>query len=333
MPRNARLDVPGALHHIVARGTQDPIFRTDADRMDCLTRLGAVLEETRTACLAWALMPDHLHLVLKSGDADVSTVMRRLLTGYAVGFNRRHRRKGSLFRKRFQSVVCQEETFLLPLVRTVHLHPLRSGLIEDLSRLDTYAWTGHSTLMGLVSNRWQDTRNVLKRFRGKAGSARWAYRAYVQEGLAGGRAPRLTGGGLVRSAGGWTRVKVLRQLDAVPPSDERILGDGPFVERTLRSAKEIEKKRRAERLSQSMTVEDLAARAARLYGLHPAAIWTGGKGRPLVEARSLMCFWAVRELGLAQSFLVRRLHLSAAAVSKSVRRGGKLAAELGFSLP
>ncbi len=331
MPRNARLDVPGALHHIVAQGIQEPIFRTNADRMDFRDRLGAVLEETRTACLAWALMPDHLHLVLKSGHASLSTVMRGLLTGYARGFNRRHRRTGSLFRKRFKSVVCQEETFLLPLVRTVHLDPVRAGLIEDLSRLDTYAWTGHSTLMGLVRNRWQDTRNVLKRFRGKGRSARWAYRAFVQEGLADGRPSRLSGGGLVRSAGGWPRVKVLRQMDAVPPSDERILGDGPFVERTLRLAK-LTEDRRAERLSRGMTVEKLATRAARLYGLHPTEIWAGGKGRPLVEARSLMCFWAVRELGLAQSFLVRRLHLSAAAVSKSVRRGGKLVAELGFSL-
>ena len=98
MPRKARIDAPGALHHIIARGIeQRKIFFDNADRDNFLERLGTILTETRTPCFAWTLIPNHLHLLLRTGSTPIATVMRRLLTGYAVTFNRRHRRHGQLF--------------------------------------------------------------------------------------------------------------------------------------------------------------------------------------------------------------------------------------------
>lgn len=89
MPRKARLDAPGALNHVVVRGIERrKIFRDDSDRDDLLERLSAILGESRTACYAWALMPNHFHLLLKTGQTPIATLMRRLLTGYAVSFNR-----------------------------------------------------------------------------------------------------------------------------------------------------------------------------------------------------------------------------------------------------
>ena len=122
MPRQARIDATGALHHIIARGIERrPIFKDDGDRNDFLHRLGTVLTDTRTGCYAWALIPNHFHLLLRTGDVSISTVMRRLLAGYAVSFNRRHHRSGHLFQNRFKSVLCQEEPYLQELVRYIHL--------------------------------------------------------------------------------------------------------------------------------------------------------------------------------------------------------------------
>jgi REP element-mobilizing transposase RayT len=88
MPRKARIDAPGALHHIIVRGiNRRKIFFDDSDRDDFLDRLGAILSDSKTACFAWAFMPNHLHLLLRTGAAPIATVMRRLLTGYAVSFN------------------------------------------------------------------------------------------------------------------------------------------------------------------------------------------------------------------------------------------------------
>ena len=110
MPRKSRIDTPGALHHIITRGIdRGDIFKDDTDRNSFLERLGAILSETKTFCFAWALIPNHFHLLLKTGATPISVVMRRLLTGCAVTFNRRHRRYGHLFQNRYKSILCQED--------------------------------------------------------------------------------------------------------------------------------------------------------------------------------------------------------------------------------
>jgi len=109
MPRKARIDAPGALHHIIVRGIERrKIFLDDFDRDNFLKHLGNVLSETATPCFAWALIPNHAHLLLRTGTTAIATVMRRLLTGYAVSFNRQHRRHGPLFQNRYKSILCQE---------------------------------------------------------------------------------------------------------------------------------------------------------------------------------------------------------------------------------
>ena len=98
MPRKARIDAPGALHHIIVRGIERRrIYSDDQDRDNFVERLGDILTETQTWCFAWALMPNHAHILLRTGQTPLATVMRRLLTGYAVSYNRRHRRHGYLF--------------------------------------------------------------------------------------------------------------------------------------------------------------------------------------------------------------------------------------------
>lgn len=100
--------------------------RLDADREDFLDRLPTLLPATETACFAWALMPDHAHLLFRTGATPIATLMRRLLTGYAVSFNRRHSRRGQLFQNRYKSILCQEDACLTELVRYIHLNPLRA---------------------------------------------------------------------------------------------------------------------------------------------------------------------------------------------------------------
>ncbi|MBW2592022.1 MAG: transposase, partial [Deltaproteobacteria bacterium] len=110
MPRKARIDAAGALQHIIVRGIQRrKIFRDDADRDSFVNRLGQVLIETHADCFAWAIMPNHAHLLMRTGLTPIATVMRRLLTGYAVQFNRRHRRHGHLFQNRYKSILCQHD--------------------------------------------------------------------------------------------------------------------------------------------------------------------------------------------------------------------------------
>ncbi len=126
MPRQSRIDSTGALHHIIVRGIERrKIFEDDEDRYNFLERLGLILDETQTHCYAWALIPNHFHLLVRTGAVPVATVMRRLLTGHAISFNRRHHRNGHLFQNRYKSILCQQEPYFLELVRYIHLNPLR----------------------------------------------------------------------------------------------------------------------------------------------------------------------------------------------------------------
>ena len=188
MPRKARIDAPGALHHIIVRGIERRrIFSDDQDRDNFIDRQGDIITDTETFCFGWALIPNHLHLLLRTGKTSLSTVMRRLLTGYAVYYNRRHRRHGQLFQNRFKSILCQEDTYLLELVRYIHLNPLRAKLVKDLKELDKYPYSGHSAIMAKKKRDFQDVEYVLRFFGKKVSAARKAYRAFINKGIAQGR--------------------------------------------------------------------------------------------------------------------------------------------------
>ena len=112
MPRQARLDVPGTLHHVIIRGIeQRQIVDDDKDRRNFVNRLGTLALETNTAIYAWALMTNHAHILLRSGPVGLSKFMKRFLTGYGVFYNRRHRRHGHLFQNRFKSIVVEEDSY------------------------------------------------------------------------------------------------------------------------------------------------------------------------------------------------------------------------------
>jgi REP-associated tyrosine transposase len=141
--------MPGILQHVIVRGIEKRnIFLDDEDKTSFIERLSSLLQKTETSCFAWALLSNHFHLLLMPTSTPLSTLMRRLLTGYAVVFNRKHLRSGHLFQNRYKSIVCEEETYLLELVRYIHLNPLRAGLVSNLDELDRYRWCGHAVLMG-----------------------------------------------------------------------------------------------------------------------------------------------------------------------------------------
>jgi len=137
----------------MARGIERrEIFRDDKDRISFLKRLALILEETQTQCYAWTLIPNHFHLLLRTGTVPLSKIMRRLMTSHAVRFNKRHKRSGYLFQNRFKSVVCEQDPYLLELIRYIHLNPMRAGLVKALEELDHYPWSGHSVILGNQEN-------------------------------------------------------------------------------------------------------------------------------------------------------------------------------------
>jgi putative transposase len=322
MPRLARLDAPGVVHHIMIRGIERrKIFRDHKDREDFLQRLAALVPETNTACYAWVFIPNHAHFLFRTGNVPLSTLMRRLLTGYVVSFNRRHHRHGQLFQNRYKSIVCQEEVYLKELVRYIHLNPIRARIVSSLSELNRYPYSGHSALMGKSKRPWQDVDYVLGYFGTRGFAARKAYLFYVEEALNQGRRDELVGGGLIRSLGGWSEVKGLRRkgLDHIM-SDERILGESDFVSSVLSEANEGYE-RRYELTRRGYDLARIAERVAEIYGMETHEVFSKGRQPGKVKARSLLAYWAVGELGMSQTDLARQLQMSVPGIGFAVQRG------------
>lgn len=332
MPRKARIDAADAVHHIMVRGIeQKNIFDSNKDRDNFLQRLSEILQETETACFAWSLMPNHFHLLCRTGNIPISGVMQRLLTGYAVWYNRSRQRHGHLFQNRFKSILCQTDAYLLELVRYIHLNPLRAGMITGMTALDRYQYSGHITLMGNTNHSWQNTKEILSMFGKNRDAARRAYRKFIEEGIDQGKRSDLSGGGLIRSAGGWTALKAKRNKEPYQHSDERILGDSDFVNHVLKQTREKLKTSYALR-NAGVDLDKTAQRVSKLMGISTKEIWAPGKLQQIVNARSLLCFWAVRELEISMSSLAQKFGLSIPAVSKSVTRGKQIAEENNFRL-
>lgn len=322
MPRGARLDSPGTLHHVMVRGIEgNSIVADDEDRMYFVSRMGKVAAATGTSIYAWALLTNHAHILLKSGAPGLSTFMRKLLTGYATGYNLRHKRHGHLFQNRYKSIVCEEEPYFLRLVSYIHLNPLRAGLAESLDDLERYPWSGHAVVMNRIRHEWQDRNYVLGYFGKRESSALQAYREFVAEESGRGRQPELTGGGLIRSIGGWSEVKSLRKRQEKQFSDERILGSGEFVKEMLDDVEESVKERLPATAAATEAGERLVS-ACEEAGISVQALQGGSRKRECTELRKRLALEYVLELGMTYAGSARLLGISAAAVNQIVKRCG-----------
>jgi putative transposase len=329
MPRQARLDIPGTLHHVMIRGIERRnIFRNDRDRNDFINRLASLIPETQTSCYAWAFLPNHAHFLFRSGPSGIAHFMRKLLTGYVVSFNRRYHRSGQLFQNRYKSIICQEEVYFKELIRYIHLNPIRARIVSTLPELDRFPFSGHSALMGNKERAWQEKDYVLRFFADTQTEAQRLYRSFVGAGFDQGRREDLSGGGLLRSTGGWSEVK--RQRERVK-GDQRILGDSDFVLGLLRNAEEGYE-RQALIKSKGYTLEMIADQVASLYSIAREDILSKGREALRVEARSLFCYVAAHNLRISVTALARRLGMAASSISYAVRRGKAITEKKGFQL-
>ncbi len=307
MPRSSRIDIPDILQHVIVRGIEKrDIFLGDDDRLDFVRRFSALLEATGTVCFAWALMTNHFHLLLRPKDIPLAQFMRRLLTGYAVTFNLRHKRTGHLFQNRYKSIVCEEEAYLLELVRYIHLNPLRAGLTDDLDALDGYPWCGHSVLMQRNELAGQETAEILSRFGKTKDAAINSYRLFINDGVAMGRRNNLVGIGLLQAG---------EPFDG-ELRDSRILGSGDFTSQIIHQTDES-------CFAQPQPLDQIVKRVLTMLEIPEAELMSRKRSLPLADARSIICHIAFLS-GHRGVDLSRRLNISGAGVTVAARRGKKL---------
>jgi len=286
----------------------------------------------------------HFHFLLRTGPTPLSKVMRRLMTGYAVTFNLRHRRAGHLFQNRYKSVVCEEDPYLLELIRYIHLNPLRAKLVEDLKALDKYPWTGHSAILGRCKNvlipetaandsttNPEDSVNPVKNkplaektiedvllyFGETFKVGRRRYRGFMEKGIKQGRRFELQGGGLVRSAAGGKTGLLGQKEEDRELSDQRILGSGDFVSDVLRATNEFEEKR----TKKSIPIDQLADKITSYFGIKIDDMLIKSQKSKISKTRSIICYLAIKEMKYSGTSVGKFLNIRRYSALRCAERG------------
>jgi hypothetical protein len=264
-------------------------------------------------------MDNHIHLLFKSGQHGISEVMRKLLTWYAQYFNRRHKRTGHLFQNRYKSILCEEENYLLALVRYIHLNPARAGIVRTIEELDCFPWSGHSVIVGNTKHPWMDIDSVLLHFDSRKRRAISAYRRFIIEEMDAGRKPELTGGGLIRSQGGWSRVLALHRSGQKEESDERILGAGEFVHAIMQEVEERQlRQTRIRRAGKG--ISDIIKEECGKAGVNEDELVRGSRRRKVSLTRAVIALRCKEEIGCSGATIARHLGVNTTSINRAIER-------------
>lgn len=181
MSRPLRIEYPGALYHLTARGNaREMIFKDDTDRKTFLAVLGKIVEHYNWLCHAYCLMGNHYHLLIETPDGNLSAGMRQLNGVYTQTFNRRHRRVGHVLQGRFKAILVDKDSYLLELCRYIVLNPLRAKMVKHPRH---YAWSSYRATAGLSNPTALLTREwLLSQFGRQRRTAETRYREFVAQG-------------------------------------------------------------------------------------------------------------------------------------------------------
>jgi len=257
--------------------------------------------------------------------------MAPLLSGFAGQYNRRHKRSGYVFQNRYKSILCDANSYLLELVRYIHLNPLRAGLIENLEKLGRYPWTSHAGLLCKHRQDWHSLDEVLSLFGSDRRQARNRYLIFMAVTVDNTSTQRLSSGGLIRSYGGWETIVRLRKEHIRCIGDERILGDSRFVELVLKKdSLFLETSTRITR--QGWCLEKLIEQVCKVCELRKLDILGKARANNLSTAKSLICYFGTQKLELTAREIATRLKISQPAVSGWVRKGSNYSGEAKTTL-
>ena len=287
MARRPRLFAPGLLYHVIARGNQrQPTFLDDADYRAYLRRMALYRDRYDVTLYAYCLMPNHVHLLARTGDAPLAKFMQGLQQSYTQRFNRVHGKVGHVFQGRYRAIVCDSDAYLLALVRYIHLNPVRAGLARDPG---TYLYSGHRTFVAGQTTALLDPRPVLRILGGPT-----AYARFMQEGAGEGHQPRFYAT--------W---------------DQQVLGDRAFADQVNRRSGEPAASRPRE------TLETAFSRLEAALGLTIEVARSPDRRHNTARARGLLAFVLVRRRGYRLKDVAKLLGCDPATVSVTVGRVGR----------
>jgi putative transposase len=306
MPRKRRIVVPGEIHHVMARGIDGKdIFKDDEDRQKFLDIFGSVLKKLKCRCYAWALLPNHYHLLLRPSDSGLGILMRRLNTSYARYYNTKYKRRGYLFQDRYKSIATQEMFYFKELIRYIHLNPVRAGLVRSIKKLREYSWCGHCDVIGQSRFTWFQKEEVLRRFDKIRQNAVCEYLSFLGSDE--------NSESILKSGSG-------RQKE---PGDERVVGDPEFVRKALNNEVDLKNDRRYLK-GKGISIETVATVVAKRFKAQGTFMELSGRDNDRSHARDVTAYFSRHRLGETLNEISRCFGVTPSAVSYMIERGARI---------
>lgn len=267
MARKRRIEFPGAFYHVMVRGNHKAnIFRDDGDKERLLEKLLTYKFRYGFILYAYTLMPNHFHLLLETKEVPLSRIMQGILQSHTQWFNRKYKTVGHLFQGRYKAILCDKPSYLLVLIRYLHINCVRSGLNHDPAK---YRWSSHRIYLGIESSRLVDTELVLEQFSKQKSRAVHAYRSFIMD------AP---------SHNEWA--------DGYQVTDQRFLGNGSFVESAKKKTGEASIE--DDNILKNKTLDDVTKAVTRITSFHLVDLREHKRNDELIRARSLFVRLALK---------------------------------------
>ncbi len=289
MARRPRVHFAGALYHVISRGNRrQGIFRDEKDLKRFLVQLSDCKTRYAFHLYAYALMKNHIHLLLEVEGIPLSRIMQALLFRYTQYFNRRYGEVGHLFQGRYKGILCDKDAYLLELVRYIHLNPVRARVVQDP---EDYVWTGHHSYLGEKGEDLIDEGFVLDLFDQDRSSARQRYRRFVREGIRGGHEEK------------YYQVK-----------DQRYLGEDTFIERI-----ENEREKRDDWIYE-IPLEEIAREVSEAIGVRGDDLYSARRGREAAGVRGVVSYLARKISGYSLKEIADHFRRSSVTISEGIRK-------------
>jgi putative transposase len=283
MPRHPRVHAEGLLYHVMARGNDgQKIFLGESDYQAFLEALRTVRQRYPFSLYGYALMPNHFHLLLEVHRFPTARILQSLLTGYAQRFNKIHHRRGHLFEGRYKAIVCDRDSYLLELVRYIHLNPVRASLVKQPGK---WQWSGHGEYLGKEKRGLIDSGPVMGQLRTAA-----SYEAFIRAGA-----------------------KVNYRAEWHPGDGAPFLGPERFVKKIAKEPVPPSSSRRA-------TLRDLLKSVAAKSGLSAEILLRKGRLGSVVSARDRFIREAVLQQGYLASQVASFLNSHPSNISRALQK-------------
>ncbi|HCG98604.1 MAG TPA: transposase [Actinobacteria bacterium] len=295
MARKTRVEFPGALYHVIARGNnRQHIFHSDDDYLRYLDKLRIAKKRYGFDVYAFCLMPNHIHLLLRTQEVPLSRIMRVVQTAYAHYFNRKHKCVGHVFQGRYKAILCDTDVYLLELIRYIHLNPVRANLTK---LPHSYPWSSHQCYISPAEDEFVDKDAILSGFAKRKTQARGRFHAFVLERLAEGK-----------------------REDLYKAVDQRLLGDDEFVESVRQRYDNPSKGKLLLSKGREVDLDSILVATAEQFSVEKADILGSTQSRGVVLARHMFIYIAKERFNIPGTTIAKHLQKDDSCVSRTISK-------------